>query len=214
MQRDPLPPPGAVRPSARPGVLRTLGLIAFALAPFLTLGFATPVAFILAAALFSYLGRWQAAVLWTSAVVYSAALMGAFATVATVDVAAGTAGETVLNVCIILTVFVGGLQAFVFALVAGIKGYRAGGTRPRPPAQAEPAAVRPAPPPVWSQDPEARWDPGAKSDPEARWDPGASRDPEARWALRPAAEQPPTRQWSDRPLEAEAPDKHPSPGGS
>src|SRR5437773_10125064 len=99
-------PVGNGRPSRRRRVGRVLGGVAFALTPWLSLGFGTPVAFIVAAVLFSHLGRVHAVVLWLSAAVYTAALIVGLAES---DSAPGTTGNQVLTACLLITIVFGGL---------------------------------------------------------------------------------------------------------
>ncbi len=139
-------PAGDGRPGRRrrrPG--RVLGGVAFALAPWLSLGFGTPIAFIVAAVLFSGLGKVHAAVLWLSAAVYTAALIIG---VSASDAASGTSGDHVFIACLLITVVVGGLQALAFTIVAGVKGYRPvrGRAKRDATAEAEPAVRAPAVP--------------------------------------------------------------------
>jgi hypothetical protein len=114
-------PAGNGRPSRRRRIGRVLGGVAFALTPWLSLGFGTPVAFILAAALYSHLGKVHAVVLWLSAAIYTAALIVG---IAESDSAPGTTGDHVVTACLLITMVVGGLQALAFAIVAGVNGYR------------------------------------------------------------------------------------------
>src|SRR2546421_5383896 len=104
-------PAGNGRPSRRRRVGRVLGGVAFALTPWLSLGFGTPIAFILAAALFSYLGKVHAVALWLSAAVYTVALIVG---IAESDAGSGTTGDHVFTACLLITTVVGGLQALVF----------------------------------------------------------------------------------------------------
>jgi len=109
----------AGRRGARAG--RVLSGIAFALTPWLSLGFGTPIAFILAAVLFSYLGKVHTVVLWLSAAVYTAALI---VEMAESGAPSGTSGEHIFSACLLITMVVGGLQALAFTVVAGVNGYR------------------------------------------------------------------------------------------
>jgi hypothetical protein len=89
--------------------------------------------------LFSHLGKTHAVVLWLSAAVYTAALIVA---ISQSDAAAGTTGDHVLSVCLLLTIVAGGLQAIAFTAVAAVRGYRPGSgraTRAARPADADPA---------------------------------------------------------------------------
>jgi hypothetical protein len=97
------------------------GAILFALTPWLTLGYATPLVFLIAAVLYSHLGKIQAAVLWLSAVGYGAAVSVAFAEL---DAAPGSTGEHSFYACILISMIGGGLQAAGFAIVAAVRGYR------------------------------------------------------------------------------------------
>jgi hypothetical protein len=150
-------PTGNGRPSRRWRAGRVLGGVAFALTPWLTLGFGTPIAFILAAVLFSYLGKVHAAVLWLSAAVYTAAFI---VELAESGAASGTTGDHVFSTCLLITMVVGGLQALAFAVVAGANGYRPVRGRAardaateadpavRTPARPQPVAAAGFPPPV------------------------------------------------------------------
>jgi hypothetical protein len=85
--------------------------ILFAAAPWASLGLATPLAFLLAAALFSRLHRAHASMLWISAAVYTAALA--------VQIAhENSPSGAILGLAIILTFVVGGLQALVTVALA------------------------------------------------------------------------------------------------
>src|SRR5439155_20712533 len=101
-------PIGNDRPSRRWRAGRVLGGVAFALTPWLTLGFGTPIAFTLAAVLFSYLGKVHAVVLWLSAAVYTTAFIVEFAAS---GAASGATGDYVFSACLLITIVVGGLQA-------------------------------------------------------------------------------------------------------
>ena len=82
--------------------------VVFAAAPWATLGFGTPVAFILAAALFSFLHRAHATILWISAAVYAAALA--------VEIRASNAPNppgAIIACFLFIAVLGGGLQALV-----------------------------------------------------------------------------------------------------
>jgi hypothetical protein len=79
--------------------------VVFAAAPWATLGFGTPVAFILAAALFSFLGRAHATILWISAAVYAAAVAA--------EVIAGNPPGAIIACYLFVAVLGGGLQALV-----------------------------------------------------------------------------------------------------
>jgi hypothetical protein len=85
--------------------------VLFAAAPWASLGLATPLAFLLAAALFSRLHRAHASVLWISAAVYTAALA--------VQIAhENSPSGAIFGIAIILTFVVGGLQALVTVALA------------------------------------------------------------------------------------------------
>jgi hypothetical protein len=105
---------------------RVVGAVAFTLTPWLSLGYGTPIAFMLVAGMFSHLGKVQATVLWLSAAVYTAAVI---VEVAAVDAAPGTTGEYVFYICLVITIVGGGLQAFAFTIVAAVNGYRPGGSK-------------------------------------------------------------------------------------
>ncbi|HET9519160.1 MAG TPA: DUF3592 domain-containing protein, partial [Actinoplanes sp.] len=94
---------------------RVAGWAAFVLTPWLSLGFGTPFAYALVAALFSRYGRARAVVLWLSVAGYAAALM---LELAVVDAAPGTTGEDVFIACLVVTVVGGGLQALVLTIWA------------------------------------------------------------------------------------------------
>jgi Protein of unknown function (DUF3592) len=100
---------------------RILGGVIFALAPWVSLGFATPITFLIAAILFGYLGRSHAIVLWVSAALYTVALI---AEIAESSAASGTTGDYIFDACLLATTVIGGLQALAFALLAAVKGYR------------------------------------------------------------------------------------------
>lgn len=82
--------------------------VVFAAAPWATLGFGTPVAFILAAALFSFMHRAHATILWISAAVYAAAL----AVVISASDAPNPPGA-IIACFLFIAVLGGGLQALV-----------------------------------------------------------------------------------------------------
>jgi len=85
--------------------------VLFAAAPWASLGLATPLAFLLAAALFSRLHRAHASVLWISAAVYTAALA--------VQIAReNSPSGAIFGIAIILPFVVGGLQALVTVALA------------------------------------------------------------------------------------------------
>lgn len=96
-------------------------MVVFALTPWVSLGFATPAAFTVAAVLFSRVGKIYAVILWSSAAIYTAALTTEFAEATTTS---NPADDHVFTACMIITIVVGGLQALSFALVATMKGYR------------------------------------------------------------------------------------------
>jgi hypothetical protein len=97
-----------------PRVRRAAWIVAavlFAAAPWASLGLATPLAFLLAAALVSRLHRAHASVLWISAAVYAAALA--------VQIAhENSPSGAIVGIAIILTFVVGGLQALVTVALA------------------------------------------------------------------------------------------------
>jgi hypothetical protein len=111
--------------------------VVFALAPWVSLGLATPAAFTVAAVLFSRVGKIHAVILWSSAAIYTAALTTEFAEANT----SNPADDHVFTACLIITMVVGGLQALSFALVATMKGYRPirGTPTTGAPAKADPA---------------------------------------------------------------------------
>ena len=85
--------------------------VLFAAAPWASLGLATPLAFLLAAALFSRLHRAHASVLWISAAVYTAAFA--------VQIAReNSPSGAIFGIAIILLFVVGGLQALVTVALA------------------------------------------------------------------------------------------------
>ena len=125
-QRDELAVPAPARPAARSTTThrartagRLTGVIAFLLLPWWSLGFATFLAFVLAALLFRSRGRAFAVVLWSSAVLYAIA---ATVVVATSGAVPGSTDEHVFDACLIITMPVGGLQALVTTIVAAARG--------------------------------------------------------------------------------------------
>ncbi|MBI3688531.1 MAG: hypothetical protein HY241_14590 [Actinobacteria bacterium] len=111
-------------------VARMVGGVAFALTPWVTFGFATPVAFVLAAVVVGYRSKTHAVVLWVSAAFYAAVLVVEFATV-------DTAPGAIFITCLIITMVGGGLQSFALAVTAATKGYRRR-TQPSPPPHQHP----------------------------------------------------------------------------
>lgn len=77
MSRSVEPAPSSGGP-VRPG--RLVGLVVFGLAPVLSLGFGSWLAFLVAAIRYSYLGRWAALLLWASTSGYLAAALVMVAT--------------------------------------------------------------------------------------------------------------------------------------
>jgi hypothetical protein len=112
------------RPQRRAG--RIIGGVAFVLAPWLTLGFGTPIAFITAAALFSHVGRAHAAVLRLSAVLYTVAFV---VEIAESDSQAGTPGDYAFTTCMVVLMAGGGLEALVLTTIAAARGHRPGRSR-------------------------------------------------------------------------------------
>jgi hypothetical protein len=108
--------------SARIRWARLSGALAFAVTPWATLGLGTAVAFALVALLFGRLSRVHAVVLWSSAVVYAVALVGA---IALSDTTEGSTGDVVFTTCLLVGMVVGGLEALVLTVVALASGYRA-----------------------------------------------------------------------------------------
>src|SRR5712691_7390909 len=76
-------PAGGSRPGRRPGWV--VAGVVFAVAPWVTIGFGTPLAFLIAAVIFSRSRRAHARVLWISAAIYTAALIAGGATVGSGD---------------------------------------------------------------------------------------------------------------------------------
>ena len=124
-------PAGAGRPDRRPGWV-TAGVV-FALTPWVTIGFGTPFAFLIAAVIFSRSRRAHARVLWISAAIYAAALITAGATVGS-----GAHPGAVFDASELITIVGGGLQALFTLRVAAIhpprpaQDRRSGRDRPRP----------------------------------------------------------------------------------
>jgi hypothetical protein len=106
----PATPPRSSRPRRRAGSVAVA--VVFALTPWATLGFGTPVAFIAAAAVFSHWRRAHAVALWISAAVYTAVLAAEIVAAGT-GTAAGATGAYVL-----IAVVGGGLQALFTVWVA------------------------------------------------------------------------------------------------
>jgi hypothetical protein len=99
------------------------GALVFVLTPWLSLGFGTPVVFLLAAVLFGHLGRLHVIVLWTATAGYTAAVA---VMIAESDSLPGTAGEELFGVAALFTIVVGGLHALGFTVVAALRAYRPG----------------------------------------------------------------------------------------
>jgi hypothetical protein len=110
----PVPPPAGQSDHRDRHAVGVVGEVLFALAPWLSLGIATPVAFIVAAVLFSHLGKVHAVVLWLSAAVYTTAVITIFA----------DNGASASIVCGLICMVGGGIQAIVFAILAAERGYR------------------------------------------------------------------------------------------
>jgi hypothetical protein len=106
--------------------LRWIGAVAFGMSPWVTLGFATPFAFALAAIALRRLGRWHVVILSVSAAVYAVALG---AGLATVDSASGTFGSMIFGLSIVITMVLGGVQAIGYA-AAALARHRPGRRRP------------------------------------------------------------------------------------
>jgi WD40 repeat protein len=98
-----------------------LGGIAFALTPWLTLGFATPIVFLAAALAFGYLGRATALLLWGATVGYLVALV---VEIVTVDAASGSSGAVAWTACVIITTPVAGIHAVAFSVWVAAHRYR------------------------------------------------------------------------------------------
>lgn len=96
-------------------------VVVFALTPWVSLGFATPFAFTVAAVLFSRVSKIHAVTLWSSVAIYTAAVTTELAEVNTTS---DPTGNGVFIACLVITTVVGGLQALAFAIVATVKGYR------------------------------------------------------------------------------------------
>lgn len=93
----------------------------FLVAPWVSLGFATPVIFLIAAVMFRRIGRASAVVLWASVVFYTGILIVEMTQSGTAD---GTAGDHVFLACLIITTVGGGLQAVACTVAAVMNGYR------------------------------------------------------------------------------------------
>ena len=103
---------------------RIVGGVAFAMTPWVSFGLATAIAFILAAALFGYLGKLHAVVLWTSAAIYTAVTVVEFAVAAGCGFTPGSDEEYIFFACLFVTFVVGGLQAIAAAVLAAVHGFR------------------------------------------------------------------------------------------
>lgn len=101
--------------------LRTAVVVMFALAPWVSLGFATPFAFTVAAVLFSRVSKIHAITLWSSVAIYTATVT---TELAEANTASDPTGNPVFIACLAITTVVGGLQALAFTIVATAKGYR------------------------------------------------------------------------------------------
>lgn len=112
------------RPQRRAGLI--VGGVAFALTPWLTLGFGTAVAFIVVAVLYGHLGRVHAAVLWLSAALYTAMFA---VEVAESGSASGTPGDYAFIAAMVVLMVAGGFEALALTVVAAAKGYRPGRRR-------------------------------------------------------------------------------------
>ncbi len=110
-------PAGTGRPGRRPGWV--VAGVVFAVTPWVTIGFGTPLAFLIAAVIFSRSRRAHARVLWISAALYTAALITAGATVGS-----GANPGAVFNASELITIVGGGLQALFTLRVAAIHGPR------------------------------------------------------------------------------------------
>lgn len=115
--------PPEMPPAAKPtpgGTARIIGLVAFALVPWLTCGFGSPVAFGVVAVLYSRVSRQFAALLWTSTALYVASDVVAMATT---DSAPGTAADHLFGAALAVSLLVAGTEAAELALLIGIRGY-------------------------------------------------------------------------------------------
>jgi len=90
--------------------------VVFAVTPWATLGFGTPVVFMAAAAVFRHLRRAHAGALWISAAVYTAALTAEIAVANSI-----APSGVIIGICVIITFVGGGLQA-LFTLWAAATG--------------------------------------------------------------------------------------------
>ncbi len=110
-------PAGTGRPGRRRG--RVVAGVVFAVTPWVTLGLGTPVAFLIAAVVFSRLHRARAGVLWISAALYTAVL------IAGLD-ALGSSPHpgAIYAASALITIVGGGLQALFTLRVPAIPGPR------------------------------------------------------------------------------------------
>jgi hypothetical protein len=100
---------------------------AFGIIPVVTVGFGTPVAFAVLVLVLRPLRRTWVVGLWISAVVYAAAVFGM---IVNADAAAGSRGDTLFEVCLMIAV-VGALQAVVMAPWVAVTAGRAEAERGR-----------------------------------------------------------------------------------
>ena len=103
---------------------RGVGRVAFALTPWVTVGFGTPIAFLLVAQRYSYLGRAHARVLWISVAVYMAVLFSAIAALLVLTTADDMVGAICTGAWALIMVLAGGLEAFALVMVAAVQGYQ------------------------------------------------------------------------------------------
>ncbi len=108
-------PAGTGRPRRRWSRVATG--VAFALTPWVTLGFGTPVAFLIAAVVFSRSQRAHARVLWISAALYTGTLIADIATVGP-----QSNPGAIFTASTLITMVGGGLQALFTLRVAAIRG--------------------------------------------------------------------------------------------
>lgn len=87
--------------------------VLFAATPWLTLGFATPIAFLAVAARSKGQGQIRALILWISTGFYASALI---VEIAYSDAAPGTTRELIWTACFIAVMVIAGIQAIVFAI--------------------------------------------------------------------------------------------------
>ncbi|HET9653846.1 MAG TPA: hypothetical protein VFP72_00695 [Kineosporiaceae bacterium] len=107
-----------------------MGLVVFALTPLLSLGFGSWLAFVVAAIRYSHLGRRVALLLWGSALVQLAAVVGM---AANADSSRGTSADRVFGVCLFVAVVGGSAETVALAIVAAVGGYH--GRTPRTPGE-------------------------------------------------------------------------------